>query len=88
MTNSEKLKTTYPELEGESSIFEKFIVWLYRNKKDFAIATGIVYGHQMLKKGNYTFTEISPNEVIIDSDDFYLKVTSVVELIKIYSAIR
>ena len=88
MTNSEKLKATYPELEGESSIFEKFIVWLYRNKKDFTITTGIVYGHSIYKKGNYTFTEISPNEVIIDSDDFYLKVTSVVELIKIYSAIR
>ena len=88
MTNSEKLKATYPELEGESSIFEKFIVWLYRNKKDFAITTGIVYGHSIYKKGNYTFTEISPNEVIIDSDDFYLKATSVVELIKIYNAIR
>ena len=88
MTNSEKLKATYPELEGESSIFEKFIVWLYRNKKDFAITTGTVYGHIIYKKGNYTFTEISPNEVIIDSDDFYLKVTSVVELIKIYNAIR
>lgn len=88
MTNSEKLKATYPEIGGEPSIFERFIIWLYRNKKDFAITTGIVYGHSIYKKGNYTFTEISPNEVIIDSDDFYLKVTSVVDIIKIFEAIR
>ena len=88
MTNSEKLKATYPEIGGEPSIFEKFIIWLYRNKKNFEITTGIVYGHSIYKKGNYTFTEISPNEVIIDSDDFYLKVTSVVDIITIFEAIR
>ena len=70
------------------TIFEKFLLWLYRNKREFTITTGCVYGHKIYKLGRYTVTEISANEVIIDADDFYYKATSIEDLLDIVQAIR
>lgn len=70
------------------TLFESFLIWLNRNKREFTVTTGIVYGHKIYKHGRYTFIELSPTEIGVSADDFYFRATNYEELIMIAKAIR
>lgn len=70
------------------TLFENFIVWLCRNRSSMTITTGITYGHRIYKQGRFQFTELAPTLVVIDSDGFTYRATTLDELIKFSRAIK
>lgn len=70
------------------TLFESFVVWLCRNKNSVAITAGIAYGHRIYKQGRFQFTDVDPTMVVIDSEGFAYKATTLDELIKFSKAIR
>lgn len=70
------------------TLFQKFVLWLLEKKQSFTITTGICYGHKIYKSGKYEFIEINEKEIVVSSDDFYIKVTTFEELIRIANAIQ
>ena len=72
----------------KTNLFEQLILWLYRNKIEFTIKTGLVYGHKMYKRGNFTFVEIDDHTVAVDGECFNYKATTLEELINLNKAMK
>lgn len=74
----------------KTNLFEQLILWLYRNKIEFTIKTGLVYGHKIYKTGVYTFTELSDNMIGVTSDngDFNYKIETYDEMVKLLKAMN
>ena len=70
------------------NLFEQLILWLYYNRQEFTITTGIVYGHKMYKYNGYTFIELDDNTIAVEGENFYYKVTNPDDLLKILRAVR
>lgn len=70
------------------NLFEQLVVWLIRNKQEVIISTGLVYGHKIVKIGNFQFTELSDKIISIDSSDFYTKVDNIDDLIRFVKGIK
>lgn len=68
------------------TLFESFLVWLCRNRREFTVSTGIVYGHKMYTRGQFTFVDLD-DSVMIQSDSFNYKAVTLDELIKLADAI-
>lgn len=71
-----------------NSLFEQLVLWLIKNRREFTISTGIVYGHKMYKYNGYTFIELDDDTVAVEGENFYYKVTNSDDLLKILRAVR
>lgn len=69
-----------------NSLFEQLVLWLFKNRLEFTISTGIVYGHKMYKHNGYEFVELDDNTVSVYGDRFRYKVTTTHELTKLLEA--
>lgn len=69
-----------------NSLFEQLVLWLFKNRLEFTISTGIAYGHKMYKHNGYEFVEFDDNTVSVYGDHFRYKVTTTHELIKLLEA--
>lgn len=68
------------------TLFESFLVWLCRNRREFTVSTGIVYGHKMYTRGQFTFVDLD-DSVMIQADSFNYRAVTLEELIKLANAI-
>lgn len=67
------------------TLFESFLVWLCRNRREFTVSTGLMYGHKMYTRGQFTFVDLG-DSVTIQSDSFNYKAVTLDELIKLSNA--
>lgn len=69
-----------------NSLFEQLVLWLFKNRLEFTISTGIVYGHKMYKHNGYEFVELSDNTVSVYGENFHYTATTFHDLVKLLEA--
>lgn len=73
-------------MKNELTLFEYFIIWLSRHKKQFTIGHE-VYHNRVYIQGQFTFMELSDETIAIMGTNFYYKADTLEELIKFANGI-
>jgi hypothetical protein len=72
------------------NLFEQLLIWLYQNKLEFTITTGLAYGHKIYKTNGYTFIELDDTNIMVSSKDckFNYRATTFEEVVKLLKALN
>lgn len=70
-------------------LFEKLVIARMRDTTlEIVINTGLMYGHKIMKIGDYRFIELSEDCVAVEGEKFNAKCTTWEQLEFIYKAVR
>ena len=70
-------------------LFEKLVITRMRDTTiDIVINTGAMYGHKIMKIGDYRFIELSDDCVVVESEGFSAKCITWEQLEFIYNAVK